>query len=139
MSFPTVAARFAQALTALNNCVKSGNTDWAAKWRDKLAELERDYLPSGSGVDNGVAFDRSRSTEQCLVFTTAFHHMDENGFYDNWTEHTIRVRPSFSNDLDISVSGRDRNDIKEHLRSLMHESLIVAVSDAEFVPKRRVG
>jgi hypothetical protein len=40
--------------------------------------------------------------------------MDDGGGYDGWTEHTITVTPSFRG-FDLTISGRDRNDIKDYL------------------------
>jgi hypothetical protein len=69
--------------------------------------------PSGSGFDNGTQIDRDRS--DVLIFSTSFHHMDEAGGYDGWTEHTVRVKPSLAWGFDLTVSGRDRNGIKDYI------------------------
>jgi hypothetical protein len=69
--------------------------------------------PSGSGFDAGTQVNEDRS--DILLFTTAYHHMDEDGFYDGWTEHTVRVKPSLAWGFDLTVSGRDRNDIKDYI------------------------
>lgn len=40
--------------------------------------------------------------------------MNDAGMYDGWTEHVITILPSFSG-ITISVSGSNRNDIKDYL------------------------
>jgi hypothetical protein len=77
--------------------------------------------PSGSGFDNGTQIDEDRS--DVLRFATAFHHMDECGMYDGWTEHTIRVKPSLAWGFDLKVSGRDRNGIKDYIADVFAQWL----------------
>lgn len=81
---------------------------------------------SGSGFDDGTRLSAT-STSKRLVFTTAFHHMDENGGYDGWTEHRVIVTPTFQG-FDIRVTGRDRNGIKDYIGETFHHWLS---SDAE--------
>ena len=90
--------------------------------REKLAQLQ-DLLPSGSGFDAGTQIDLDKSTPEKIVLNTAFHHMNDGGYYDGWTEHTVTVRPSFLWDFDIRVGGRDRNCIKEYIAEMMHQAL----------------
>lgn len=89
----------------------------------RTAALLKQYLPGGADFDNGEScdvFDKGttlnvdKSTPQKLVFNTAFHHMNERGHYTKRTEHTVTVRPAFQG-LDIRVSGRNHNDIKEYI------------------------
>ena len=44
--------------------------------------------------------------------------MNENGYYDGWTEHTVTVTPALSGEFHLRISGRNRNDIKD----MIHES-----------------
>jgi len=39
--------------------------------------------------------------------------MNENGYYDGWTAHTVTVTPSLARAFNLRISGRNRNDIKE--------------------------
>jgi hypothetical protein len=80
-------------------------------------------MPSGSGFDSGTTLDLDASHADKLVFQTSFHHMDENGYYDGWTEHTVTVTPSLRDRYHIRISGRNRNDIKE----MIHQSFDVAL------------
>lgn len=92
----------------------------------RLNELE-DKLPSGSGFDNGPdnasTIDREKSTHRRIVIHTQFHHMDENGFYDGWTEHTIVVKPVFIGRINLRISGPNRKNIKEHIHNVFYDCL----------------
>jgi hypothetical protein len=112
----------ASLVTAIRNCEKAGNADWQSRHSTRLGELCRNCLPSGSGIDCGTTLDRDRCTESKLVFLLAYHHMNENGMYDGWTEHTVIVTPSF-NGIDIRITGRDRNQIKDYLHDVFHHTL----------------
>lgn len=101
------------AIEARKNCEQSGNTEWFDKWTDRILELSK-LLPSGAGIDNGTIIAMSESHAEKIVLHTAFHHMNDAGFYDGWTEHTVIVTPSFRG-INLRISGRNRNDIKDHL------------------------
>lgn len=119
-----VYQELAQLVGALNRCRKDDSkAEWAAKHRDRISELCREMLPHGSGFDSGCSLDLDRSTEERIVIHTAFHHMTEGGMYDGWTEHTVTVKPSLALGFVLTVSGRDRNQIKDYIGDTMHFAL----------------
>lgn len=126
--------QFAQTINALSNCIASGNNEWGAKHEANAFELTKEFMPSGSGIDSGTKLDIDetlRHGAQKLVFTTAFHHMDENGGYDGWTEHKVIVTPSLQFGFDLKITGRDRNEIKGYLHEVYHHALAqIVVQDA---------
>lgn len=101
--------------------------EWEARHLEAIRGFERNELPSGSGIDSGTKIDIERCTPYRVVLTAGFHHMNKDGMYDGWTEHTITVTPSFSG-MDITISGRNRNDIKEYLHDVFYWTL-AAVRD----------
>lgn len=78
-------------------------------------------LPSGSGFDAGTRIEKVNDVS--MVFVTEYHHLNEHGFYDGWTKHTVRVTASFSTGFNISVSGRDKNGIKEYIADVFNVCL----------------
>lgn len=72
-------------------------------------------LPHGSGFDAGCSVDMQKSTPQRIVIDTSFHHMDENGYYDGWTEHQVIITPCLMFGFVLKVTGRNRNQIKEYI------------------------
>lgn len=89
-------------------------------------DIVKRYMPSGSGFDSGTKIDIDRSTAEKLVFTTSFHHMNDGGFYDGWTEHTVTVRPSLVLGETLTISGRDRSDVKEFIHQVFQSALSAA-------------
>ncbi len=98
------------------------NEKYREYWEDKVDEVMDKYAPSGSGFDRGTEFLVDSSDERRLVFVTSFHHMNEGGFYTDWTEHTVAVTPSLMLDFDIRVSGGDE-DIKSYIVDVFVEFL----------------
>lgn len=117
-----LAAAIVSTLLAKRNCQEKGCADWEAKHTEKLEALVREYMPSGSGFDSGTQLIEGSSDAKKLVFTTSFHHMDEMGGYVGWTDHKVTVRPAFQG-LDITVSGWDKNNIKEYIWEMFYNAL----------------
>lgn len=115
-------SELASAVAARKNCENHNNTEWFDKWTERLEDLQREYLPSGSGFDSGTKIDLDASHADKLVLHTSFHHMNEAGYYDGWTEHVITVTPAFDG-INIRISGRNRNDIKDYISQTFHDSL----------------
>jgi len=90
--------------------------------RDMLEDIAKNYLPSGSGIDSGCAIDVDASDSRKIFIDTSYHHMNDGGYYDGWTEHRITVSPSFDG-IDIKISGRDRNQIKDYLHDVFYTAL----------------
>jgi hypothetical protein len=118
----TVAQALASAIQARRNCINSGNAEWKDRHEETIEHLVKEHLPSGAGIDGGCTIDLDKSFADKLVIHTSFHHMHDSGMYDGWTEHTVTIRPAFSG-FRMSLSGRDRNGIKEYLADTFHHAL----------------
>lgn len=108
-----VYTELARAVGSRLRCIEKGNDEWKVKWTDTIDALLSEF-PHGSGFDNGTKLDDS-STGERLIFNTAFHHMNDNGMYNGWTEHQVIVTPSLEMGFRLKVSGRDRNEIKDYI------------------------
>ncbi len=122
----TVIQAIATTLQALRNCERSGNTEWRQKWDDRLVRIEREILPSGSGIDSGTTINRDRTDG--VLLETSFHHMSEHGYYDGWTDHVVHVTPAFTG-IEITVTGPDKNDIREYLADTFEHVLTSEIAD----------
>lgn len=111
-------------VTAIDNCEKSKNASWQERHATRLEMLVRNHMPHGAGIDTGTKFRLDLSSPNKLVFAAPFHHMDENGGYYGWTKHNILVYPDLLSDIRLSISGPNRNDIKEYL----HETFFYALT-----------
>lgn len=95
----------------------------------ELDRLTREYLPSGSGFDRGTFFftaDPDAQLKPVLRFTTSYHHMNEHGVYDGWTQHQIKAEPDFGG-LRVTVQGSNRNQIKDYIGDMFYAALIEPV------------
>lgn len=116
-----VYERIANLLIAIDNCENHGNWEWKARHESVLDSIIRNG-PSGSGFDNGTKL-ADESTSERLVLVTAFHHMDEHGYYCGWTEHSVIVKASLAFGIRVIVTGRNRRGIKEYIGETFHNWL----------------
>lgn len=94
-----------------------------------LCAYVRKHAPSGSGFDTGTTLVIERCNASRLVFGTEFHHMNECGYYSGWSKHTVTCRATFSGSPTWSISGRDRDGIKDHIADTFHHWLLSAEVD----------
>ena len=121
-SLKSLAATIFDLQVAIENCERSGNSEWLAKHRGNLVRVCR-FLPSGSGIDNGTKLVEISTSPERIKLTCGFHHMDEHGGYDGWTEHAVYVTPSFSG-INVRVTGsNNRNDINDYLHDVFSHTL----------------
>jgi hypothetical protein len=106
--------KLATTIDALINCIEKGNAQWQENHETTIEKI-MERAPHGSGFDSGTKIDLKNSTGEKIIFTTSFHHMNDGGYYDGWTEHTITVRPSMRFGFTMTISGRDRNDTKDFI------------------------
>jgi hypothetical protein len=118
-----VYQQIARSLQAMRNCKASGNDEGLVKHRERIESLVINKLPSGSGIDNGVTMNFFDSNPNKLVFDFAFHHMNDVGCYDGWTDHTLTVTPDLAFGFSMKISGTDRNSIKDYLHDTFHTAL----------------
>lgn len=104
---------------AIENCIKSGNAIWQSNHESALASI-MENSPSGSGFDDGTIL--SSVQEHQMLFETSFHHMDEMGGYDGWTNHVVYVKPSFDG-ITLRITGKNKNDIKEYIGDVFFDWL----------------
>ena len=121
--------KMAGLVMALRNSVESGREEWVLKHTQALKLLTKDHMPSGAGFDNGTKIVLEECTEEKLVFTTSFHHMNENGVYDGWTEHKVIVKPSLFSGFVLKITGKDRNDTKDYIHASFVDCLYQEIED----------
>lgn len=135
----------AQSFQAMLNCKKSNNLDWLHRHQDTITQICSEVMPHGSGIDGeDIYLDVQRSKPERLVFTRVdFHHMDENGFYDGWTEHDAIVTPSLSFGHEIKITGKDRDEIKDYLAELIDDALSMtlyySIDLNRYISERHIG
>jgi hypothetical protein len=123
MKYRKLYEQIASLIQARENCIKANNAEWKERHSEALENIEKNYLPSGSGIDSGSKILIDECKPNLIVLFVEFHHMNENGFYDGWTEHKLFITPSLTNDFDIRITGRNRNDIKDYLSECYNQAL----------------
>lgn len=106
-------------LQAIENCVHHENEEWLLNHREVVNQIFY-HGPSGSGIDCGTKLSFEDSNPEKLVLLVSFHHMNEGGYYDGWTEHKVIVTPSLQHGFNIRITGKNRNDIKEYLHEVYY-------------------
>jgi len=114
---------YQQIATALDVMLRN-NPNHVEFWSTRLKSIMRD-APSGSGFDSGTQLSEDSKPDR-LIFCVEYHHMNDNGFYDGWTQHKVIVKPSLMHGLDMRVTGRDRNMIKDYIADVFSEWLTQA-------------
>jgi hypothetical protein len=104
----------ARTLDARATCRANGNQEWFGRHTEMLERLTRDHMPSGGGFV-ATTLDLDASKPERLQFLTGWHHMNDAGYYDGFTYHTVTVTPSLAFAISLAVSGRNRNDIKDYI------------------------
>ncbi len=117
-----VYQRIAHCLQAIENCKRSGNQEWERRHAETLQEIERDYLPHGSGFDWGCKILET-STPQRLAISCDWHKMNEGGFYCGRADFVAIVKPCLLFDFVVSIRGRDWNQVKDYVHSTMQHVL----------------
>lgn len=127
----------ASSFNAYKHCIKAGNETWKEKHREAIDRAISKFLPSGSGLDLGIKLDHVKSTDEKLVFYSAYHVMNENGYYEGWIEFTCTVSASLVHEVNIALKGRfsdyreQGEDIREYLGDTLDYALTADVSDEE--------
>jgi hypothetical protein len=103
----------ASLIQARINCAKANNGEWLSHHSDTLKMLCKRFLPSGSGIDDGVRLDDTESTPEKLVFYFSYHHMDENGYYGRWSDYVLTVKPSLTESISLRIIGKNHKQIKD--------------------------
>ena len=112
--------RIASAVQARLNCAEHPDTHsfWFGRWSERLEGYETEQLPSGSGIDCGTKINLDESTGERLVMTLSYHHMNESGMYDGWSEIQIVVAPSLIHDISLDITAIDAAQPEEDMELL---------------------
>jgi hypothetical protein len=107
----------------------SENSKHVEKARESLRDIEREYLPSGSGIDCGIKVDLDRSSADQLTLVIPYHCMSEHGYYCGWMEFECLITPSlqFGFNIDLIETQSIDDDacygVDEYLTDLMVQEL----------------
>lgn len=129
----------ADLLQAMRNCESPYQTDsesWYVAHERRLHAYVKNHMPSGSGFDAGTQILINQCNPGKIVFHTSFHHMNDAGFYDGWTEHDVIVTPTF-NGVDVKITGPNKNDVKDYIGDIFDEALSKDVDPGLYVEESK--
>lgn len=104
------------------------HSQWA---RNCIRHLEENYLPNGSGFDNGCEILTEYSPNKFLL-SCDFHHLNDNGFYTGWSRHKAIVKPDLMYGFNARITGRNVNDIKDYIADVIYSALDSDILPAEW-------
>jgi hypothetical protein len=107
--------KIANLLLAYQNCVKNKNEEWKYKHKENIENLCSLYMPHGGGFDDDTSLNILKSTPNRLRFETSYHPLNENGFYENWIDFTVIIKPSLAFDFDIVFYGLTKKQKENYL------------------------
>lgn len=112
-----VYKQIAISFNAYNNCINNNNKEYQDKHEDRINQIIKNCLPSGSGIDSGIDFLFDQSKDNYLVFDSAYHVMNDNGCYTHWIHFKIIIKPSLQFGFDMIIKGNfgKCQDIKDYL------------------------
>ena len=111
-----------RTLQARETCKKDATKlDWFNNHEFSLFEIERNNLPSGSGIDSGCTINRDYKKDTVII-NVPFHNMDENGFYCGWSDFKVICKPAFDG-ISLNIIGKDKYYVKDYLYDLFDTAL----------------
>lgn len=134
----TLVQHIASSIDAYKLCCEKPDAypEWKARHL-ATAKAAVACLPSGSGIDQGPTLDIDASNAEKICLDLSYHHMDEHGGYDGWTDHTVTVRPSLIHTVKLTISGRDRNATKDYLYDAYQTALTDYYVEVYIIPEDR--
>jgi len=123
MQNKTVIKQLSVSISARLNCIESNNLIWQDRWQDIIEDIQKNYLPSGSGIDSSNKIDLEKSGPEKIIINSGFHVMDQNGFYAGWIDYKVIISASLQFDYNIKIIGnfaKNRNalGLKDYLQEL---------------------
>ena len=114
----------ASMIQARKNCLESNNQKWFEKHGKNIQKIIGS-LPHGSGIDGETGIDLTRSTSEKIIIFSSFHCMNGEGYYDGWSDFTIKIIPSLQFDFELKITGNfgKYSDIKEYLYNIFDADL----------------
>ena len=93
-------------------------------YEDEIDDIMKNIFPHGSGIDNGCTFNYEKSVNNRLVINSAYHCMNENGYYDGWVDFIVVLTPDLELDYTLNIRGNfgKYNHVKDYLYQIFHNS-----------------
>ena len=87
---------------------------------EKELALLQELLPIGNGIETGCVISL-KSTKKRIVIDTINWHPN---YSDKLTKHQVVITPSFEGEINIRITGKNEDNIKEYLHDIFREALM---------------
>ena len=105
-----------QTTKALESCEEKGMIEAYNNHYDRLQDIHKNYLPSGSGFDGQMNIESA--TDSKLIIRFDWHILNNNGYYDGWLDLLLIVTPNLANDFDMKIkwytNGNDKRKVEKY-------------------------
>ena len=91
------------------------------KW-EEFVMLQK-LLPIGNGIEKECVISL-KSTKKRIVIDTAYWHPNDNYETGLWTDHQVVITPSFEGEINIRVTGKNVDNIKEYINEVFRKALM---------------
>ena len=98
--------------------------NWAK--RAKELSLLQELLPNGNGIrgQEGLAEILPESTKKRIVIYTTYWHPNDSYETSRWTAHQVIITPSFEREINIRITGKNKDNVKDYLHDIFREALM---------------
>lgn len=121
-----VFQKIARNLATLSR--ESTPIEWKDRAENSIFEIEKEYLPSGSGFDSGCTVNLDKSRPDKLIIETPYHCMNDAGYYDYWVYPCVIVKPSLQFNFSFDINwkgyrGKYKELLTDYIVDCVYESL----------------
>ena len=120
-----VYQELASSFIARENCIKVKNDTWYDRHEGKIEYIINNIFPHGSGLDGKTEIIYEKCNENKLVFSSEYHCMNENGYYDEWVRFLVKVTADLSFGYKLQIVGNfgKYSHVKDYLHDLYYYHL----------------
>ena len=88
--------------------------------KEKQLSWLQELLPFGNGIE-AVCVIPLKSTKKRIVIDTYYWHPD---YSDEWTIYKVVITPSFEGEINIRITGKNEDNVKEYLHDIFRQALM---------------
>ena len=90
---------------------------------EKELTLFKEVLPNGNGIEAGCVISL-KSTKKRIVIDTLYWHTNDSDETSRWTAHQVIITPSFEREINIRITGKNKDNVKDYLHDIFREALM---------------
>lgn len=87
--------------------------------KEKELALLVELLPIGNAIETECDLLLNSTKKRIVIFTAYWHPIMKE-----WINHQVIITPSFEGEIDIRVTGKNVNNIKQYLHDVFREALL---------------